>query len=196
MYVRLQTWFPFSVHVGMNGREWLARQMDRIDLPYMQRENCFTWIKDWARAQQLLDEQLRTDWPSLLSRLLQQANLALGSVEPPPAPPYYWSLEQGEWASDAAFASSAALAELSPRLFHHAWLHFGSADVMRFLGSKVTEQGAHGNFLGEVVSDLKRRPEGMRIKHRLQHNWIHLKPATELLDRPGGRRGGRVRLAD
>jgi hypothetical protein len=174
VYVRLQTWFPFSVHVGMNGREWLARQMDRIDLPYMQRENCFTWIKDWARAQQLLDEQLRTDWPSLLSRLLQQANPALGSVEPPPAPPYYWSLEQGEWASDAAFASSAALAELSPRLFHHAWLHFGSADVMRFLGSKVTEQGPHGNFLGEVVSDLKRRPEGMRIKHRLQHNWIKM----------------------
>ena len=25
VYVRLQTWFPFTVHVGMNGREWLAR---------------------------------------------------------------------------------------------------------------------------------------------------------------------------
>ena len=27
VYVRLQTWFPFTVHVGMNGREWLAQQM-------------------------------------------------------------------------------------------------------------------------------------------------------------------------
>lgn len=31
-YVRLQTWFPFTVHVGMNGREWLARQMDRVGM--------------------------------------------------------------------------------------------------------------------------------------------------------------------
>jgi hypothetical protein len=29
MYVRLQTWFPFEIQVGINGREWLARQMDR-----------------------------------------------------------------------------------------------------------------------------------------------------------------------
>jgi len=29
VYVRLQTWFPFTVHVGMNGREWLARHLDR-----------------------------------------------------------------------------------------------------------------------------------------------------------------------
>jgi hypothetical protein len=175
VYVRLQTWFPFSVHVGMNGREWLARQMDRTGLRYRRRDNCFTWIEDWARAQQLLDEQLRMDWPGLLSRLLHQANPALATVEPPPSPPYYWSLEQGEWASDAAFRSSAALAELSPRLFRHAWLHFDSGDVMRFLGSKVvTEHGPHGNFAGEVVSDLKRRPEGMRIKHRLSHNWIKM----------------------
>jgi len=27
---RMQTWFPFSVQVCMNGREWLARQMDRV----------------------------------------------------------------------------------------------------------------------------------------------------------------------
>ena len=26
MYARLQTWFPFNIQVGMNGREWLARQ--------------------------------------------------------------------------------------------------------------------------------------------------------------------------
>src|SRR5262249_27915245 len=67
------------------------------------------------------------------------------------------------------------LAELAPRLFRHAWLNFDSGDVMRFLGSKaVTEQGPHGNFEGEVVSDLKRRVEGMRIKHRLKGNWIKM----------------------
>jgi hypothetical protein len=173
-YVRLQTWFPFTVHVGMNGREWLARQMDKVGLRYRRRDNCFTWIEDWACAQQLMDEQLRTDWPGLLNRLLEQANPALGIVDSHPQP-YYWSMDEGEWASDLAFGSAKTLATLAPRLFRHAWLNFDSGDVMRFLGNKaVTEQGPHGNFAGEVISDLKRRVEGTRIKHRLNANWIKM----------------------
>ena len=175
MYVRLQTWFPFTVHMGMNGREWLARQMDRIGLGYRRRDNCFPWIEDWPRAQQLMDEQLRTDWPGLLNRLLDQANPALPIVDPSQPTPYYWSMDEGEWASDLAFGSSRMLTELAPRLFRHAWLNFQSGDVMRFLGNKAaTAQGPHGNFAGEVVSDLKRRVEGTRIKHRLGGNWIKM----------------------
>jgi hypothetical protein len=135
-YVRLQTWFPFTVHVGMNGREWLARQMAKVGLGYRRRDNCFAWIEDWARAQQLLDEQLRTDWPGLLNRLLEQANPALGIIDPSQATPYYWSMDEGEWASDLAFTSSAALAKLAPRLFRHAWLNFDSGDVMRYWGKR------------------------------------------------------------
>jgi hypothetical protein len=172
-YVRLQTWFPFTVHVGMNGREWLARQMDKIGLAYRRRDNCFAWIEDWARAQQLMDEQLRTDWPGLLNRLLDQANPALSIVDAHPTP-YYWSMDEGEWASDLAFGSPSTLAKLAPRLFRHAWLNFGSDDVMRFLGRRTTDQGPHGNFEGEVVTDLKRRTEGTRIKHRLNANWIKM----------------------
>jgi len=106
---------------------------------------------------------------------LQQANPALGIVDSHPTP-YYWSLEEGEWASDLAFHSCAALAELSPRLFRHAWLHFASGDVMRFLGRAGIRQDGQpdGHFKGEVVSDLKHRPEGMRIKHRLNRNWIKM----------------------
>src|ERR1051326_7394234 len=115
-YVRLQTWFPFTVHVGMNGREWLARQMDGRALGYQRRDNCFTWIEDWAQAQRLLNKQLRTAWPTLLNRLLKRANPALGIVDRHPTP-YYWSMDEGEWASALAFASPSALAELAPRLF-------------------------------------------------------------------------------
>jgi hypothetical protein len=172
-YVRLQTWFPFTVHVGMNGRAWLARQMDRVGMRYRRRDNCLAWIEDWAAAQRLLDEQLRTDWPGLLNRLLEQANPALAIVDTHPTP-YYWSMDEGEWASDLAFRSPKALADLAPRLFRHAWLNFDSGDVMRYLGHKTTEQGPHGNCEGEVVTDLKRRAEGTRIKHRLNGNWIKM----------------------
>jgi hypothetical protein len=109
----------------------------------------------------------------LLNRLLQQAHPALGIVDAH-ATPYYWSMDEGEWASDLALTSSSALAELSPRWFRQAWLNFDSGDVMRFLGHKTTAQGPHGNFAGEVVTDLKRRLEGTRIKHRLQGNWLKM----------------------
>jgi len=29
LHLRLQTWFPFLIHICLNGHEWLARQMDQ-----------------------------------------------------------------------------------------------------------------------------------------------------------------------
>jgi hypothetical protein len=59
MHARLQTWFPFRVYVYLNGREWLARQMDREGLAYRRRDNSFTWLEKVERAQALADQQLR-----------------------------------------------------------------------------------------------------------------------------------------
>ncbi len=58
MHARLQTWFPFTMEVCFNGRSWLARQMDKQGLGYVQRDNCFTWLQDVAASQKLM-EQLR-----------------------------------------------------------------------------------------------------------------------------------------
>ena len=41
MHVRVQTWFPFQVQIWLNGREWLARTLDRKGIEYHRRENCF-----------------------------------------------------------------------------------------------------------------------------------------------------------
>jgi len=66
---RMQTWFPFSVQVCVNGREWLARQMDRVGMKYVRQDNCFPGVEEWGRAQRLLDGQLRTNWPKALAPL-------------------------------------------------------------------------------------------------------------------------------
>src|SRR5207245_871979 len=55
---RIQTWFPFTIEVCINGREWLARMMDVAGLGYVQRENCFPWLEDPQRAQRLMDQQM------------------------------------------------------------------------------------------------------------------------------------------
>lgn len=52
---------------------------------------------------------------------------------------------------------------------------FSSPDVLRFLGKKITQSGeVPGRVTAEVTSDLKRRQEGVRIKHRYNDNSVKL----------------------
>src|SRR6266567_3236879 len=74
MHVRLQTWLPFTIQVCLNGREWLARQMDRAGITYTQRDNCFTYISDLARAQKLMDRLTERNWSCFLDTLAQKVN--------------------------------------------------------------------------------------------------------------------------
>jgi hypothetical protein len=149
--------------------------MDAAGIGYRQRDNCFVDIADVAGAQSLMDRQLRTDWPKLLDGLMGRVNPAERKILRNAPVPYYWSLEQSEWASDVMFKSASALATLYPRLIRHGMQHLSSLDVMRFLGRRVpAHNGRYGTFKGEVVSDLKERPEGMRIKHRVNRNSIKM----------------------
>jgi hypothetical protein len=89
---------------------------------------------------------------------------------------YYWSVSQSEYATDLLFKRPEDLARIYPSLVHHALRSFSSPDVMRFLGHKTPTQTGRvaRHFKGEVVSDLKDRPEGIRVKHRLNGNSIKL----------------------
>jgi hypothetical protein len=175
-HVRVQTWFPFTVDICLNGRERLARQMDAAGLAYRQRANCFVWLQDAVAAQTLLAEQLRTDWPRLLGQLLDQAHPLHREICRPIAQTYYWSASASEYATALLFKDAATLAALYPRLVHHGLRTFASPDVMRFLGRKVTAGTGRvlPGFQGEVISDLKHRPEGIRVKHSVNGNSVKM----------------------
>jgi len=172
-HARLQTWFPFTMHVCINGREWLGRQMDREGLGYLRKDNCFVAVEDVGRAQALLDRQLRTDWAAVLNEIARQVNPAEREVLGVCPVEYYWSAEQSEWATDVMFRRNNDLAGIYPGLIRHGLTAFGSKEVMRFLGRKVYAEGT-GRFAGEVVSDLRQRPEGLRLKHRINRNSIKM----------------------
>ena len=175
VHVRMQTWFPLTTHIVINGREWLARQMDSAHLKYQRADNCFTWIEDFDRAQQLANQQLNTNWSKQLDRLLYHANPALRGLLPNVQMEPYWSADQSEWATDVAFRSSTELASLHSRLVQHSMVNFQSPDVMRFLGRRTYRNGhLHPGYNGEVVSDVKTRVEGVRVKHRVGANSIKM----------------------
>lgn len=177
VHVRTQTWFPFTVHICMNGREWLGRQLDAAKIKYLRHDNCFTKIEDVARAQKLMDRQWHLRWAKHLKRLAYSSNPVMAKLFPDLEVPltYYWTLEESEWATDVMFASRQKLEALYPRLILHGVQTFDSRDVMRFLGRKIpVTPGKYGNFAGEVVSDLCARTEGVRIKHRINRNSLKM----------------------
>jgi DNA-binding MarR family transcriptional regulator len=175
LHLRLQTWFPFALHLCLNGRHWLARQLDQAGIGYVQRENCFTWIEDQARAQALARAQLQSRWPTLLQPLVEQCHPHATALCRPLALSYYWSVSESEYATDVMFKSPTTLARLYPALVHQGIKHFGSTDVLRFLGHKVQANGrVHGNHQGEILSSLKHRPEGLRLKHQANGNSVKL----------------------
>jgi hypothetical protein len=167
MNARIHTWVPFSVQVCLNGREWLARQMDARGLRYQRRDNCFVWIENVAAAQALMTDQLKVNWPRHLEAIADRLNPARAAMLPPFFAAYYWTVFQSEWASDVMFRSPQALAEIYRPLVRSAMAAFGSEDVMRFLGRKP-----HGAFQGEVISSYRDRTEGVRIRHTVQGNSV------------------------
>jgi hypothetical protein len=169
MHVRLQTWLPFTIQVCINGREWLARKMDRAGITYTKRDNCFTQISELKKAQQFMDRLTNRNWRRFLDALAQKVNPWIQPKEGLDIRSYYWSVRQGEYATDVMFRNAETLAEIYPLLLRHAMFQFGSEEVMRFLQRRTDKR-----FSGEVSSDLQRRIEGIRVKHRVEENSIKM----------------------
>lgn len=173
MHVRVQSWFPFTVDVCLNGRDWLAGQMEAAGLKYVQRDNCFTWVEDPVKAQALLDQQLHTNWTERLNALLQQAHPLHQEIGRPFHQPYYWSASQTEYATDVLFADAPTLAKWYRPFLHHGLSTFKSVDVLRFLGHYVPPSGrVPKSFRGQLTTSFKERPEGVRLRHTVKGNSI------------------------
>lgn len=171
MHVRLQTWMPFNVHVVINGREWLARDLIRHQIPFERRENCFVDIGDVARAQELFDQQQQTNWKSLLDRVLWRVHPTHRAHFDTNILDYYWSANETEVATDVMFNSPEDLASVYPYFVRHAMTSFGSGDVLRFLGKRPHVQKF---TTAEILTHLAHRPEGIRVRHALNGNSVKM----------------------
>lgn len=171
MHSRIQTWFPFNTQVALNGREWLARQMAQEGLKYVQQGNCFVWIEDYQRAQELMNRQMEKNWAELLNGFARELNPEHESIFSRYPASYYWTCNQSEWATDIVFRQADFLKRLMPLLVRHGVLSYSSADVMHYFGRKVNLSGEiPATFSGTLKTDLKRRQEGDRVKYQMNSN--------------------------
>jgi hypothetical protein len=169
MHVRLATWLPFGIQVCLNGREYLARRMNKAGMGFTQRDNCFVWMEDLPRAQEMMADLENRQWERWLKVLAGRVNPLLRQDRGLDLHPYYWSLSESEYATDVMFRDTAALQRVYPALVDHAIRRFDSKEVLRFLGRHT-----NCRFNGEVATSYLVRPEGVRVRHWLQENSIKM----------------------
>lgn len=186
-YTRLQSWFPFTMHVGLNGRDWLGQQMLKAGIKHTKRDNCFTWIADFEAAQELMDQQLTTEWTPLLEGWMRES-FPQHETLLPEVIPYYWSVQEAEYATDITFGSLEDLTRLYPTWVHHAYASLHGRDLLQFMNYRVRPDGLP-LALGEVKTTIKELLEGTCVRHRILKNllkmydkWANLRVETMLLD--------------
>jgi hypothetical protein len=183
MHVRLQTWFPFTMQVCLNGREWLARDLTKAGIGYLRHDNCIYRAEDLDAAQRLLDAQLDVSWTTLLRDLARQVHPAHESIFancPAHARDYYWTVAESEWASDILFHDPADVLPLCERLAAYSMSVHGPGDVMRFFGRTVRADGRpRVSFRGTIQSDVRLFEQGLRLKHWLNGN------SEKMYNKPG-----------
>jgi len=175
MSARLQTWFPFPITIYLNGREWLTQQLEQASMRYRRHRNCFTWVENFEQAQGLMSEQLRTNWVQWFTQMRDGIHPVFPEICKRYPMDYYWTCQDSEWAMDLIFRDGEQLRRLYPQLVHLGMTGFSSPDVLRFMGKRVRPDGTTvGVHEIPISSDLKVRPNGVRIKHRLGPNSIKL----------------------
>ena len=165
LHVRVQTWLPFTIQVCVNGREWLAQQLRRCGSRFTQVDNCIFNVADPRLAQQLLRQLETRPWARVLRVFATRVNPLLRGHQ---LRPYYWSLEESEYATDVLFRDRASLQAVYPALVTHAFHQFRTPDVLRFLGHP------HQPTTAEVTTRIQRRTEGVRVKHWVAENSVKM----------------------
>lgn len=175
-HVRIQTWLPLNIHICLNGRHWLEKQLIKNKIPFIKDGNCFPWIGDIKAAQEIMDVQCQTNWSAFLQCLSLYACPILQNILTPFKSDYYWSADETEWATDIMFKSPDDLAKLYPHLIKHALTVFDSSSILRFLGKQNIT--SHGKIMGkaprEIITDYRQRYEGVRIKHWVNFNSVKM----------------------
>jgi DNA-binding PadR family transcriptional regulator len=169
MHVRLESWLPFAIQVCLNGREYLARRLEKAGIGFQKRDNCFTQIDDLKRAQEMLDALVTRKWEHFLNMLARRVNPLLAPEVGLELYGYYWTFRQSEYATDVMFKDAEALKGIYPRLVSHAIDQFHSKDALRFLGRHMTASLAQ-----EVTSQRREFFEGVRVKHWVGENSIKM----------------------
>lgn len=172
MFLKIQTWFPYNAQIYINGREYLSKILDKNNIKYEMYNNSFSYLEDFTKAQELayniLNQKLSDSFDGLISKI----NNLLPDIQKTINHKYYWCIDQCEFATDINFKKREDLSIFYKKLVETSYFTFSSEDIYSFFGRNVKKIS---NFKkGEIVSDLRNRYQGYRIKFKINNNQIKM----------------------
>jgi hypothetical protein len=174
MSIRIQTWFPYRIQIAMNGREWVARQLGKANIGFERMGNKILQVDDIEAMQLLLDQQLTTNWCSLLDSFVPIAFPTITATLGMDLK-YTWTLWQSEWASDFLFEDRQALADVMSAMVRHAFIGGHPERLLHYFGHPVKKNGQpRRNFGGSLKSNVIELDNGYRIRHWLNSNSVKM----------------------
>ena len=172
MHIKIQSWFPFMIQVYINGHEWLKQQLLKESIKFEMYNNSFSYIEDIEKAQELADKIVNLKISDKFDAMIKEINNFLPVIEETFSHGYYWCLAECEYSTDIIHDSRQSIDEYFKDLVEKAFYTFKCNDVMSFFGRKLKETGFQ--FEGEITSDLRKRNQGFRLKHKMKSNQIKM----------------------
>ena len=172
MFLKIQTWFPYNVQIYINGREYCSKLFDKNNIKYEMFNNSFSYIEDFDKAQQLADNILNQKLSDSFDGIVKQINNLLPNIEEKLNHSYYWCIDQCEFATDINFKSREDLSIFYKKLVETSFFTFSSEDIYSFFGRNISR--IHNFTKGEIVSDLRNRYQGYRIKFKINNNQVKM----------------------
>jgi len=172
MYLKIQTWFPYNIQIYINGREYLSKLLDKNNIKYEMYNNSFSYVEDYDKAQQLADDILNKKISDSFDGIVKNINNLLPNIQNIFHHSYYWCIDQCEFATDINFKSREDLANIYKTLVETAYFTFSSQDIYSFFGRKINEINKFKK--GEIVSDLRHRYQGYRVKFKINNNQVKM----------------------
>ena len=172
MFLKIQTWFPYNVQIYINGREYLSKIFDKNNIKYEMYNNSFSYIENFEIAQKFADSILDKKISDSFDGMIKKINNLLPNIENIFSHSYYWCIDQCEFATDINFKSRSDLSSFYKTLVETTYFAFSSEDIYSFFGRNVSR--IHNFKKGEIVSDLRNRYQGYRIKFKINNNQIKM----------------------
>ena len=172
MFLKIQTWFPYNVQIYINGREYLSKIFDKNNIKYEMYNNSFSYIENFEIAQKFADSILDKKISDSFDGMIKKINNLLPNIENIFSHSYYWCIDQCEFATDINFKSRSDLSSFYKTLVETTYFAFSSEDIYSFFGRNVSR--IHNFKKEEIVSDLRNRYQGYRIKFKINNNQIKM----------------------
>lgn len=172
MHIKIQSWFPFMIQIYINGHEWLKQQLIKENIPFEMYNNSFSYIENIEKAQEIADKIVDSKISDKFDSMIKEINNFLPVIEETFSHTYYWCLSECEYSTDIIHDSRESIDEYFKSLVEDAFYTFKCNDVMSFFGRKLRDTGFQ--FKGEITSDLRKRKQGFRLKHKMKSNQIKM----------------------